>query len=122
MSSIERFQVEEDTSYQVQFSWVNNNGSPITLAEVSTLTLTLYATRDQSIVNTRNAQNVLNTNNVTFHATSGLLTWSVQPADVAFSNEALSKEVHRALFQLELSNGVRAKKEIDLVVRNLQFV
>lgn len=56
-------------------------------------------------------QNVLNLNNVTFNATSGLLDWFLQPLDVAFQNPdtSLLEETHHFVFQwtYTASSGTR---------------
>lgn len=117
--SIERFTILEDSSYELTLTWRNEDGNAIALAEVSTLTLTYYQRFSGDIINSRSDQNVLNTNNVTYHATSGLMTWTVQPADTAITDTALDIEAHRALFEIQLTSGARGKKEVDLYVTNL---
>lgn len=54
-------------------------GSAVSSASITTATLTLK--NGSTIINGRNAQNVLNTNNVTIN-TDGGLVWSIQTADV----------------------------------------
>lgn len=61
----------------------DETGTAIPLADLLTLTLSLWIGTEKGgkRVNSRNLQNVLNTNNCTFNATSGLLTWNLQSAD-----------------------------------------
>ncbi|MCP4200655.1 MAG: hypothetical protein GY769_01815 [bacterium] len=100
------------------------DGVAIPLAQLTTIALTLYNVADNSIINSRDAQDVKNTNNVTIHATSGLLTWLIQEADnpivdpVAFPIG--ESEPHVALFEFTYAgDGTPGKHEIVLMVRNL---
>jgi hypothetical protein len=80
----------------------------IPLASLTTLKLTLYDVATGTILNTRNLQDVLNANNVTYHGTSGLLTWSVQPADHAIvSTRGQIAERHRAVFDFTWNAGAK---------------
>lgn len=100
----------------------NDGATLIPLASLLTLTLTLYVVQtDGSIayVNSRNAQNVLNLNNVTVSA-AGVLTWAIQTADTALI-EALPFERHIALFEWTAA-GVVGKCEIILIVQDLTEV
>lgn len=116
------FDINEKETGAYTATIVGNDGvTPIPLASLLTLTLTLYAIIQDgtaSIINARNAQNVLNANNVTVHATSGLLTWSIQSADTALVESTLQFERHIALFQWTTVNVV-GKHEAILDVKNL---
>ena len=90
----------------------DETGAAVALADLTTLTLTLR-TGDTSlgaVVNSRNAQDVKNANNVTFHATSGLLTWSVQVADMPVPSALGTggSEHHNAVFIATWSSGTKA--------------
>ena len=111
--------VGERTTRVITATLESRTGTAITLAEVSTLTLTYTNVANDTILNSRDGQNVLNANNVTLHATSGLLTWTMQPADNAIVNDALTIERHRALFEWVLTNGEEGNTVIDINVRNL---
>jgi hypothetical protein len=91
----------------------------IPLASLTTLTLTLKDDATDTVLNSRNAQNVLNTNNVTFHATSGLLTWSIQSADNAIaSTRKDGHERHTATFEFTYNSGAnRDWHEVTWLVR-----
>jgi len=56
----------------------DSDETAIPLANISAITLTLYNVADDSIINSREDQDVKNTNQVTIHSTSGLLTWAMQ--------------------------------------------
>src|SRR5687768_4490035 len=97
---------------------------PIPLASLSTLTLTLYSVRTKAIINSRDAQDVLNDHNVTVHATSGLLTWTMQPADNAIvtGEEALQFAKHTALFEWTWGGDKEGRHEKEFTIRNLHKV
>lgn len=99
--------------YRATLVDVTNDNAPITLASIDTITLTFYDQRTGGIINTRNAQNIKNANNVTIHATSGLLTWTLQVADTTLVTTADfledETEEHVALIEWTLTNGKRGK-------------
>ncbi len=98
-----------------------------TIGSLDTLTLTLYAVRvsGQTRINSRDAQNVLNANNVTFAA--GVVTWNLQPEDNIVVNAAdmstTQLEHHRALFQYSWDSGTKlGKHEVDIYVKKVDQV
>lgn len=100
----------------------NDGATPVPAASLLTLTLTLYVIKaDGSIayINGRNAQNVLNANNVTVDA-SGNLIWSIQVADTTLV-EDLPFERHIALWEWTAA-GVAGKHEVVIVVQALDEV
>ena len=100
----------------------NDGVTPIPAASLLTFTLTLYVIKGDGttgIVNGRNAQNVLNANNVTVNA-AGLVTWSIQVADTTLV-EALPFERHIALWEWT-ATGVTGKHETVMVVQALTEV
>jgi hypothetical protein len=97
--------------------------TPIPVGQLTTLTLTLYDATTGTILNSRNAQNILNTNNVTVHATNGLLTWTVQPADLAMVTTNMAQELHIALFSWTWASGTKVGyHEVRFLVANLENV
>lgn len=73
----------------------------IPVANIATAKLTLYNEANGAIINSRDAQNVLNQNNVTI-TSGGILTWDLQVNDnviVDTTLEAGAIENHIALFQ-----------------------
>lgn len=102
----------------------DQTGAAIPSAQISTLTLTLYNKEDGAAINSRNAQNVLNANGVTVHATSGLLTWIIDGLDnpiigaVAFGEY----EEHVALFEGTTASGADIVHEVSLLVRSVRHV
>jgi hypothetical protein len=101
---------------------VGNDGvTPIPSASLLTLRLTLYvivAAGTVTFVNGRDHQNVLNLNNVTVHATSGLVTWTIQILDTTLVETTLPFERHIALFDWTTATAA-GKHEAILVVKNL---
>lgn len=117
------FPIDEKTSGQYTAVLVGNDGvTPLPAATLITLVLTLYVIKadgTDGIVNGRNAQNVLNANNVTLSA-GGLLTWVIQVLDTTLV-EDIPFERHVALFEWTWAAGA-GKREVILVVRNLHRV
>lgn len=108
-------------------------GQVVPLSSMTTLTLTLSVvdaltsstpnTAVGDIVNSRDAVDALNTNNVTYHATSGLLTYVLQPLDTAIQDTAQEFEIHRATFQATYNSGANAATwDVDFLIRNLEKV
>ncbi len=78
-------------------------GAAVALTDISTATLTLTDESD-NVINSRNAQNVKNANNVTIHSTSGLVTWTMQAADTTVAGSAAAVAVE-AKFVFTLTDG-----------------
>ncbi len=94
----------------------------IPAASLTALTLTLYNVATGAIINSRNAQNVLNANNVTVDA-SGNLVWTVQPGDNAIVDTSLDREDHVALFKFEWSSPTkRGYHQVVLRAQNMAKV
>lgn len=117
--------VAEKTTLRFTATLVDEAGAAIPSAGVTALTLTLY-NRDSAtkeIINSVSAVNILNTGRGTLHATSGLLTVTLDPADNAIIDSASDLEWHRALIEGTYAGGAKAfKHEIDWPVRNLNKV
>lgn len=118
--------VLEATSFLYTAYLKDETDTVIPLSALGTITLTLYNKADGSIINNRNAQNVKNTNQVTIHATSGLLTWTAKPADnpiVDTTLDAGETEEHIALFQWTYNSGADGgKHELSIHVQQLTKV
>lgn len=95
----------------------------VPLTAIVSMVLTLKDVDSDTVINSRNAQNVLNTNNVTFHATSGLLTWDILPADnIIVAAGTGEYELHRAVFDVVYSASKRLVQEVYLLVKNVTGV
>ena len=124
LSSVQR-RIDEGTTPVYSATLRDEASVAIPLASISTIQLTYYDRGSGTVINSRDDQNVKNANNVTIHATSGLLTWSLQPEDTAIigtSWDAGDVETHIALFEWTLTNGKRGKKEVRFDVINLKKV
>jgi hypothetical protein len=115
--------VNERTTSQFTATIVDETGVAVTLDQITAATLTLYVPDGLlTIVNSRDAQDVLNTNDVTIHVDSGLLTWTITPADTAILDSTLAVEAHIFLFVITWGSGKSLKHEGVLLVRNLSKV
>lgn len=118
------YQCREQTTPKYTGTILDDSGVAIPAASLSTLTLTLYVVKTDgtiAYVNSRNAQDVLNTNNVTIDS-AGLLTWSVQVADTTLV-ESLPFEQHIALWEWSWAGATKfGKHEVILNVQNLTEV
>lgn len=113
--------VAEQTTMVVTATMKDDADAPIPLAALSVLTLTIYS-RDAAahgIVNAVDHVNILNTGRGVIHATSGLLTLTLLPADNAILDDTLDQEYHRLLIEGTYSGGKSLKFEIEFPVRNL---
>lgn len=100
----------------------DHEGNAIAGSSLDTLTLTLYDKSTSDIINSRNAQNVLNTNGVTVDG-SGNLSWVMDPDDNAIITATSKVEKHIALFMWTWDSGNKAgKHEVTIQVKNLTKV
>ena len=99
----------------------DEDGIIIADTDIVSLTLTLCEIPGGTIINTRNDQDVLNTNNVTVDSL-GVLIWTLQEADNIIVNTALDVEVHNATFKMTFNTTGKATWDIDISVRNLSKV
>lgn len=119
-----RLIVAEKTTLRVTATLLDEAGAPVPSAGLSSLTLTLY-NRDsatQEIVNSVNGVNILNTGRGTVHATSGLLTVTLEPDDNAIVDTTKDLEWRRALIAGTYGGSKAFKQEIEWQVRNLSKV
>jgi len=115
--------VKEGTGAIYTATLEDSAGTAIPLANLTTITLTLYDVVSGDIINSREDQDVKSTNNVTINATSGLLTWTMQAADNPISDTTLDWEHHRALFEFTFSGtGTPGKHEAEIMCENLTKV
>lgn len=117
------YSVLERTTPAFTATLVGDDGvTPVPGSTLSTLTLTLYCEdADLTIVNARDAQNVLQANGVTVDE-AGLLTWVLSAADLAILHDALPFERHIALFQWTWPTSKAGKFECVFSIRNLAKV
>jgi hypothetical protein len=131
-----RFRVDERSSGSVEGDIVDRNGAPVPAAQLTSATLTLIdldiganpsGSPRPGIINGRNAQNVLNANQVTIDA-QGHFIWSFEPDDSDVPDTLTDGQVlylqrrqvwrHKALFVFLWATG-EFRKQIELDVVNL---
>lgn len=125
MPDIERYMVHEKEARFYDLTFTDQNGAQIAESSFSALTLTLFLKDSSPLVyiNSRNAQNVLDANNVTV-ATDGKVTWAIQPADLAMQDTSAEVEIHVAIFHLTTTGAtpVQVRKEVHLYIDNMEPV
>lgn len=92
----------------------DEDGAVVPSAQILTFLLDL-ALLDGTIINSRDDQNIKNANDVTVHATSGLVTWRLTTADLALQDEAKAIEVHRATMRYTYNDGVAVRTGVHRV-------
>ena len=121
------FELKEGAGAKYTATIIDSDGTAIPLTAITTIALTLYNRDDESIIKSRNNQDVKNKNDVTIHATSGLLTWLLTAADNPIIDGVRhpkgTREPHIALFEFSYTGeGSPGKHEITLMVKNLGLV
>lgn len=114
---MDRIRVNELSSRIVDFDVLDSDGVVIPAANITVAQLTLYdcdtfvpgASPAEGIINSRDAQSVLNANNVVI-ADSGspankLVTWTMQPEDNPIVTPRRQIERHRAEFHFAFTTG-----------------
>lgn len=119
------FEVNENSTATYTATIKDEDGNLVALSDLNSITLTYYnlSDKDKTIINSRNNQNVKNANNVSIHATSGLLTWELQTEDTEIQDQNKKNERHRALFVFDYSGG--SKKgihEFDIDIINISKI
>lgn len=122
--------LKEKNTYSLTFNLVDENGAAIPHTSLDALTCTLYYYNQlllhgdryhMDIVNSRNNQNVLNTNNFTVNS-SGVVVWNIQPNDTKKINQSTNLEIHVALVTWKWeANAKQASEEIHIPVEKVPF-
>lgn len=98
---------------------LDDQETPIPLANLATLTLQLYEQKSKAIINGRNGASILNANGGTVAATGGQLTLRLAPADMVLLSQTPASEVHVALIEWSYNGGVdKGAQEILFTVKN----
>jgi hypothetical protein len=125
--AIDRIRVNERSSKTNSFTLLDNVNVAVPLTAISIAELTLYdvdtyvpASPAEGILNSRDGQDVLNTNDVTIHATSGLVTWAMQPDDNVIVTLRRQVERHRAEFRFVTTSGAELDYQFEVEVVNLR--
>jgi hypothetical protein len=104
--------VVENTTGLYIFSLVDAAGQGLAASQIEALTLTYYDVASKAILNSREGQDVLNTNHVALETVAGpplvtTITWTLQPADTVILDDAWSIEPHAAIFRWTWDSGTR---------------
>lgn len=98
----------------------DEDGNPLALASINTLTLTLYDEITGTVINGRTGSNILNTGGGTLAATSGAFTLTLSPNDMAINDTDRDDEIHVALVEWTYNASADAGgKEIRHRILNL---
>ena len=98
-----------------------NGTTPVPLANLDAVTLTLYEESGGDIINSRSAVDIKNANGGTVHATSGLLTLLLAPDDMAVLLSG-RYEMHIALIEWTYDTTQKGGQEIAFRVQNFAKV
>jgi hypothetical protein len=118
----------EGTTGLYSFTLVDAAGAGIDGGFLTTLTLTYYDVASQTIVNGRDTQDVLNSNDVSVVTVPGppLVTtvlWELQPADTVIVYPGAAQEWRVVQFRWTWDSGTRAGAFVaQFPVQNLLFV
>lgn len=125
---MDRFRFDEQSTGAIEFDIVDRNDDPVPASSLSAATLTLFdwetgagnrgGSPAQGVINSRDAQDVLNDNNVSISA-EGHVVWTVQPEDNVIVTYRRHIERHRAMFTFTWSGG-SFNYECELEVMNLR--
>lgn len=123
---MDRIRCTENSTKVVTFTILDQAGDPVPSASLTAATLTLFDLQSGTggspaigVLNSRDGQDIKNAHNVTIHATSGLVTWTMQPADNIIVTERRQVERHRAMFTFTWSGG-SFDYEFEIEVVNLR--
>lgn len=128
--AIERFRFDERSSGSIEFDILDRNGDGVPAGSLTTAELTLFdwdtgaggGSPHPGVINTRDGQDVNNTNDVTIldTPTTGHVLWSVQPEDNIIVTNRRQVERHRAMFLFIWPTG-EFRFECELLVTNLRL-
>lgn len=114
-----RYKVRERTSAIYQATVASETGAGVPADELTAITLTLYDKETDAIINSRDAQDVLNENGVTIDE-AGLLEWTLTPDDNVILGDG--DEIHVALFEYEYEDGKKGNHEVEFFVQAVERV
>lgn len=114
--------VEEAGSVLYELDLLDQDDNPIPLVAIASLTATLYDVNSDTVLNSRNAQDVKNTNGGTVHATNGHFELQLLAADNPIVDATNTKETHKLLLELTLTDGKTRNWARKVIVTNLHRV
>lgn len=96
---------------------VDGAGVAIAKTRIVSLTLTYHDRNTDRTINSRARQNILDANNVTVSST-GVITWTMQPADTVIIDRSLSPERHIAHWDFVYDTSLVGSGDRDIDVTN----
>ena len=114
-----------ESTLTVTATLTDASGSAVAAPDIDSIVCDYIETSTGDAINSRTAQSVLNANNCTMHATSGLFTWNVQTADTSIVNTSTQIgdfEHHLATFVVTWDTTSKLPFRVLLKVRNLRSV
>jgi hypothetical protein len=124
------FTVRERASAILSWNVEDEDGQAVSNAAIETMTLTLYDVSSNTIINSRNDQDILGPgktgiNNVDI-TSGGSVTWYLQPDDNIIVNSS-AWEYHTALIEWTWNPGDgkgsrQGRQEVPILVENLNRV
>lgn len=121
------FEVLEETTPVYSATVEDEDGNALPVANIETMTLTYFTTKNGAIINSRDDQDVKNAANVTIDS-AGLLAWSLQEEDTTIEDAVdteNNRETHRAIFDYTYpitTPTKRGRHVVDIIVVNLVTV
>lgn len=115
LTTLQPYEVFEGSTARLTFTISDEDGTAIPASALTTATLSLYNRATNTAINSRNAQNILNANNVTI-SSAGVVVASLQAADNAIVGTD-RKEVHVAVFTFTTGAAVAVVEVLITVVR-----
>lgn len=114
--------IKEKQSLKLNFTIIDEDGNPITLANLNALTVTVWNKDTAAIINSRTNVDIKNANGGFFHATDGTGYWVMTPADAAVSSSLAyeAEELHVVLFQYTYNTTKRGSQEHYVYVERVR--
>jgi len=99
---------------------IDADGDAIPSGDLVSLTLTLRSAKDNSVINSRNVQNVLNANNVSIDS-NGTLVWEIQPEDTTVGSGGVDDHIAQFIWTWS-DGGVTRTAKVVHTLRCVKYV
>ncbi len=116
--------IKEKETLKLAFSIINEDGTPVALVDLLSLTATVWNKDSGAIINSRSAVSIKNTNGGVYDATSGIGYWLMVPADATVQSTVPyeAEELHVVLFQYTYNVSRRGSQEFYVYVERVRFL
>jgi hypothetical protein len=121
---IDTFELLEGTTPDYEATLLDKSEVAIPGSVLDSLTLTFFQEYTETIINSRDGQNVLQVNGVTVDE-AGRMVWTLTPEDSAILDDSLHQEPHLARFDFTYpgASGTEVGRHVvRLLVTNLRRV